>query len=117
MVTHGSGQNYLIYSDMPSQSGDVISKYSVKADGAAHALPSKLDLAAGLDNDKFINPFPVEADASAASSLDTSALASSVDPSGAISPDSVTDPLLHSGALLDPLPHIEAALQFLTGLF
>jgi len=117
MVTHGSGQNYLIYSDMPSQSGDVISKYSVKADGAAHALPSKLDLAAGLDNDKFVNPFPVEADASAASSLDTSALASSLDPSGAVSPDSVTDSLLHSGALLDPFPHIEAALQFLTGLF
>ncbi len=127
MVTHGSGQNYLIYSDMPSQSGDVISKYSVKPDGVAHALPTKLDLAAGLDNDQFIDPFPVRRlmppplsslDTSAlASSLDTSALASSVDPSGAISPDSVTDPLLHSGALLDPLPHIEAALQFLTGLF
>ena len=52
------------------------------------------------------------------SSVDTaSALASSLASSGAPTADSVTDSLLHSGALLDPLPHIEAALQFLTGLF
>jgi PE-PPE domain len=51
-------------------------------------------------------------------SADTvSALAGSLDSSGVPFADSVADSLLHSGALFDPFPHIEAALQFLTGMF
>jgi len=137
VVSQGSGHTYLVYSDIPSSTGDVIKEYKVNAaTGAAHAVHTKLDLAAGLSHDQFTDPFAASgigsADASTvdtsdlassldasslASSADTSALAGSLDPSGAISADSVTDSLLHSGALLDPFPHIEAALQFLTGLF
>ncbi len=119
VVSQGSGNSYLVYSDIPSSTGDVIKEYQVNAaTGAAHAVQTKLDLAAGLSHDQFIDPFASGGIGSAdVSSVDASALASSLDPSGAVSADSVTDPLLHSGALLDPLPHIEAALQFLTGLF
>jgi hypothetical protein len=128
VVSQGSGNTYLVYSDIPSSTGDVIKEYRVNAaTGAAHAVHTKIDLAAGLSHDQFTDPFASggigSADASSldasalASSVDPSDLASSVDPSGAISADPITDSLLHSGALLDPLPHLEAALQFLTGLF
>ena len=119
MIT-GRGGNYLIYSDIPSQNGgDVIKEYSVNpTSGAAHAVHTTVDLAAGLNHDQFVDPFTLSGVAPAdATGADLSALASSVDPSGAITPDSVTDPLLNSGALLDAFPHLEAALQFLTGLF
>jgi hypothetical protein len=128
VVSHG-GDKYTVYSDIPQSNGtDVIKEYSVNTKtGAEHLMHTKLDLAAGLTHDQFIDPFTstgvssgpdASVDPSAlTSSLDTSALTSSLDPSAAISPDSVTDSLLHSGALLDPFPHIEAALQVLTGLF
>jgi len=129
VVSHG-GDKYIVYSDIPQSNGtDVIKEYSVNTrTGAEHLMHTKLDLAAGLTHDNFVDPWATDgvssgADVSSldpaalASSVDTSALAGSVDPSGAISADSVTDSLLHSGALLDPFPHIEAALQFLTGLF
>jgi len=128
VVSHG-GDKYTVYSDIPQSNGsDVIKEYSVNTrTGAEHLMHTKLDLAAGLTHDNFIDPWAnggissgpdASVDPAAlASSVDTSALTSSLDPSTAISPDTVTDSLLHSGALLDPFPHIEAALQVLTGLF
>ena len=118
MVTNRGSDTYLLYSDIPSSNGDVITEYRVNANtGAAHELHTKLDLAAGLNRDHFIDPFAgSDINASAAGSVDPSDLASNIDPSGAISADPVADSLLSSGSLLDAFPHIEAALQYLTGL-
>ena len=102
------GGHEVVYSDLAMPSGDVISRWLVTP---SRAVPehTHVDLSAGLLNDKFFDPFAgtdavVNADPSAAASVDPSALASSVDLSGAITADSATHPLLNSGALLDPSP-------------
>jgi hypothetical protein len=81
-----------IYSDLTSPSGNQISEYIINGFGREHAVHTNLDFAAGLSHDQFFDPLVA---------------ASSADPSAALPADT----------LLDPFPHIEAALHFLAGLF
>ena len=85
------GGRETIYSDLTSPSGDQISEYVVNGFGGEHAVHTNVDFAAGLNHDNFFDPF----------------VAASADPSAAVPADT----------LLDPFPHVEAALHFLTSLF
>ena len=85
------GGRETIYSDLTSPSGDKISEYVVNGFGGEHAVHTNVDFAAGLNHDNFFDPF----------------VAASADPSAAVPADT----------LLDPFPHVEAALHFLTSLF
>jgi hypothetical protein len=86
------GGRETIYSDFSSPTGNQISEYVINGFGREHAVHTNLDFAAGLNHDQFFDPVIA---------------AASADPSAA----------LPAGGLLDPFPHIEAALHLLANLF
>jgi hypothetical protein len=86
------GGRETIYSDLTSPSGDKASEYVVNAFGGVHQVHTNLDFASGLANDHFLDPI---------------AAAGAADPSAGVPAD----------ALLDPFPHVEAALHLLANLF
>jgi hypothetical protein len=81
-----------IYSDFTSPSGNQISEYVINGFGREHAVHTNVDFATGLSHDQFFDPVGATA---------------SADPSAALPADT----------LLDPFPHVEAAIHFLAGLF
>ncbi len=86
------GGRETIYSDFTSPSGNQISEYMINGFGREHAVHTNVDFAAGLNHDQFFDPM---------------AAASVADPSAGVPAD----------ALLDPFPHVEAALHLLAALF
>lgn len=85
------GGRETIYFDLTSPSGNQISEYVVNAFGREHPVHTNVDFAAGLNHEQFFDPF----------------VAASGDPSAALPADT----------LLDPFPHVEAALHLLASLF
>jgi hypothetical protein len=86
------GGRETIYSDLTSPTGNQIAEYVINGFGREHAVHTNVDFAAGLNHDQFLDPVIA---------------AASADPSAALPTD----------GLLDPFPHVEAALHLLASLF